>query len=471
VGPVEVLPSAAAPRRPDGPRMTSDAVQLSYALAPDVRIEPGNGGAFLRTPISDTWLEGAFELDVLELLSGVGRSEAELHGRLRLNASDDDVETRCAALLFQLDRLGLLARTLSSGGRRLVSCVPLRPPPGATPDRPPEGALQLSPRALARFEGSLISLEAPGSWARMTIHDRDLLPLLHDLAVGRPASEVAAAAAGHSEQAILAVLALMSWCGLLGGPKDDGWYGHDLLFHARTRRGYARVLLGKISPGEETAARPDPGAPVEGKRHIALEAPDLARILAEDAPYALVAERRQSIRRQGFTPITSGQLSEFLFRTLHERGGRRPYPSGGACYPLKAYLAIHQCRGVAPGLYAYSSSRHDLCIVGESGPGLDELLADAAGAADIERLPQIVLVLAARFARTQRVYGALSYSLILKEVGAVFQAAMMAAAAIGLGTCPLGCGNSLQFSNLVGVDPLTETSVGEMIVGSLEESV
>ena len=86
-----------------------------------------------------------------------------------------------------------------------------------------------------------------------------------------------------------------------------------------------------------------------------------------------------------------------------------------------------------------------------------------------ERPPQILLVLAARYARTQRVYGDLSYSLILKEVGAVFQAAMMAGAAMGLGTCPLGCGDALLFSGLVGVNPLTETSVGEMIVGSLEE--
>jgi oxazoline/thiazoline dehydrogenase len=104
------------------------------------------------------------------------------------------------------------------------------------------------------------------------------------------------------------------------------------------------------------------------------------------------------------------------------------------------------------------------------GPRVDGLLADAAAAANVEQLPQILLVLAARFARTQGVYGDLSYSLILKEVGAVFQAAMMAAAAMGLATCPLGCGDSLQFSELVGVDPLTETSVGEMIVGSLEET-
>jgi hypothetical protein len=42
---------------------------------------------------------------------------------------------------------------------------------------------------------------------------------------------------------------------------------------------------------------------------------------------------------------------------------------------------------------------------------------------------------------------------------------------MGLSTCPLGCGNALLFSELVGVNPLTESSVGELMVGSLEKSV
>jgi len=174
------------------------------------------------------------------------------------------------------------------------------------------------------------------------------------------------------------------------------------------------------------------------------------------------------VRQQGSVALTSDQLSEFLFRTLHERGGLRPYPSGGACYPLSAYLAVHRCRGVAPGLYAYDAAAHELIAVREPGPRLDRLLADAAGAANVDQPPQILLVLAARYWRTRRLYPDLSYSLILKEVGAVFQAAMMAAAAMGLGTCPLGCGDSVLFSELAGVNPLTETSVGELMLGSLE---
>jgi oxazoline/thiazoline dehydrogenase len=448
--------------------MTSDAV-WTYMLAPDVEVHATAKGALLRTATNETWIEAAAELEVLKLLAGGGSSEAQIQSHLRLSESDASAEARCAALLFRLDRLGLLARGLSSSGRRLASCVPLRPPPDGPSERPPEGPLRLSPRALARAEANVVSLEVPGSWARMTMHDRDLLPLLHDLAIGRPAVEMAVAMPALSEKAIVAMLALMSWCGLLDRGDHEVWSTHDLLFHARTRKGYARVLLGKTYPGRATAAEPARSA-TDGMRRLALDPPDLTRLLNEDPPYAWVSERRRSTRRHGSVPLTSGQLSEFLFRTLHEREGRRPYPSGGACYPLKAYLAVHRCLGVAPGLYAYDPVLHELITIGKPGPGLDRLLADAAGAADVEPLPQILLVLAARYGRTQRVYGDLSYSLILKEVGAVFQAAMMTAAVMGLSACPLGCGNALLFSELVGVNPLTESSVGELMVGSLEEN-
>jgi hypothetical protein len=68
------------------------------------------------------------------------------------------------------------------------------------------------------------------------------------------------------------------------------------------------------------------------------------------------------------------------------------------------------------------------------------------------------------------VYGDLSYSLILKEVGAVFQMAMMAAAAMGLGACPLGCGNSLLFARLARTSPAGEVSVGELMLGRPAET-
>jgi SagB-type dehydrogenase family enzyme len=243
-----------------------------------------------------------------------------------------------------------------------------------------------------------------------------------------------------------------------------------LLFHTRTRAGYARALRGKVDRGVDPRVDLDEGISADGARRVPLKPPDLGRLLSEDPPHAVVSERRRSVRLQGSTPPTAAQLSEFLFRTLHERNGRRPYPSGGACYPLKAYVAVHRCLGVAPGLYAYDPVRHDLSTVSQPGPALDRLLAEAAGAAAVELPPQILVVLAAQFVRAQRIYPDIGYSLILKEVGAVFQAAMLAAAAMGLGACPLGCGNALLFSELVGIDPLIEGSVGELMLGSLADT-
>ena len=65
--------------------MTSDAVLWTYALAPDVEVDPGQSGAFLRTATSQTWVEAADELEVLELLAGAGSSEAQIHAQLRLS--------------------------------------------------------------------------------------------------------------------------------------------------------------------------------------------------------------------------------------------------------------------------------------------------------------------------------------------------------------------------------------------------
>jgi oxazoline/thiazoline dehydrogenase len=449
--------------------MTSGAGQWTYALAPDVEVKPNHGGALLCTAANQMWINSA-EFEVIKRLTEGENSQAKPYRDLRSKESDPKVTTRCAALLFRLDRAGLLVRSLVSYGRRLATCVPLRAPPGPPPQSPPEMLVRLSPYALVRVESNAVSLEVPGSWARINMHDRHLLPLLHDLSVRRETSELTNATAGYSEKAILALLALMSWCDLLDCGEHEAWPAHDLLFHTRTRAGYARVLRGKIDGERRKGAQPAPSATFQSMRRVPLDQPDLVRLLAEDPPYALVSERRRSVRRQGSMPPTLAQLSEFLFRTLHQRAGRRPYPSGGACYPLKAYVAVHRCLGIARGLYAYEPASHELIAVGEPGTGFERLLADAASAAGVELPPQILVVLAAEYVCTRRIYPDISYSLILKEVGAVFQVAMMAAAAMGLSTCPLGCGDALLFSQLVGVNPLMESSVGELMLGSRGDS-
>jgi SagB-type dehydrogenase family enzyme len=454
--------------------MSSNTVLWTYTLAPDVDVQRADQRVLLRTAAGQARIEAPADIKAIELLAGSHSSEAQIRAGLRTSESDSNAGERCAVLLSGLERRGLLTRSLSISGRQLVSCVPLRPPPHDFPQRAPEGPLRLSPSAIMRAERNLMVIEVPGAWAKMIIHERALLSLLHDLAAGTPVGELTTE---FSAETIQAILALMDWCGLLdlsgsqtllSGSQD--WPTHDLLFHVRTRAGYARGLRGKIAVKGDDRDPLGPNDTASAAHRIPLPQPDLHRLLADDPPHALVAERRRSVRQQGSAPLTAAELSEFLFRTLHERDGRRPYPSGGARYPLKAYVAVHRCLGLASGLFAYDPIRHELITAGEPGTALDRLLADAAGAAAIESAPQILVVLTAQYARMQRMYPDIGYSLILKEVGALFQAAMMAAAAMGLAVCPLGCGNAVLFSELVGIDPLTESSVGEIMLGSLQNT-
>src|SRR3954468_23297550 len=103
-------------------------------------------------------------------------------------------------------------RTLRSAGRRLASCVPGRPPANDLPQHLPQDPLRLSPHAVARAEAGHMVLDVPDGWAKMLIHDRDLLALLPDLATGTPAADITTTLPAEATQA---VLALMDSCGLL----------------------------------------------------------------------------------------------------------------------------------------------------------------------------------------------------------------------------------------------------------------
>ena len=56
--------------------------------------------------------------------------------------------------------------------------------------------------------------------------------------------------------------------------------------------------------------------------------------------------------------------------------------------------------------------------------------------------------------------------LTLKHVGVVIQTMYLAATAMGLGPCAVGCGDADLFGRAAGTDYFAETSVGEFLLGS-----
>jgi SagB-type dehydrogenase family enzyme len=191
-----------------------------------------------------------------------------------------------------------------------------------------------------------------------------------------------------------------------------------------------------------------------------------------------VLEARRSRRHHSDEPLTRGQLGEFLFRTAALRSVReddgsthrkRVYPSGGSVYALELYLAVRQCSGIEPGLYRYDPARHDLRRVATLTTPVQALLAGAARAARAS-LPQVLIVIAGRFALGAGKYSSISYSLALKEVGALMQTMYLVATAMGLGACAIGGGDADLFAKAAGMDYYVEGSIGEFILGRPAQS-
>lgn len=264
------------------------------------------------------------------------------------------------------------------------------------------------------------------------------------------------------------------------------WEFHDLLFHSRSRAGrnlkplsLTYRFLGQIEPLPVVKRS-------SSKESIDLYKPDIHQLTQNDIPFTQVVEQRRSIRNHGEQPITNEQLGEFLYRTArvrdifkteHEELSNRPYPNMGACYELEIYLAINACDNVPPGLHYYNPLSHQLNKVSEKTKDVEQLLhyswLHAHGYYAHEKtiqqsptVPQILVIIAARFQRVSWAYESLAYAQILKNVGALFQTMYLVATAMDLAACGQAGGNSDLFAKVIESDYYAETSVGEFILGS-----
>jgi SagB-type dehydrogenase family enzyme len=297
------------------------------------------------------------------------------------------------------------------------------------------------------------------------------------------------AAPGLSQPAVRAVLQLLAAAGLLvtGGPDEEKesegpagqWSAPELWLHARTRgvrlsAGYGGTyhLRDKFPPAP--AVRPvSPSA----LRIVTLPRPDLATIARADPPLTEVIERRRSIREHDdAAPITASQLGELLYRTARIRrafpGGDgqdltdHPYPAGGSLGELEVYPLISRCTGLEPGLWRYAADRHGLELIAEPGPPVRALVDLARTTSLLRTDPQVVLIVASRFARLNWKYETIAYALTLKHVGVFYQTVYLVGTAMGLAVCGLGGGDADDFARASGCDYFAEGSVGEMIIGS-----
>jgi oxazoline/thiazoline dehydrogenase len=434
--------------------------------------------------------------DALRRLAAPGESAARLAEHVRTVAGP----TALARWYYHLQGLArrcLLRLAVHAGGERLATLEPtspsfVLPPAGVLPGR----SYVLSRFAWVQRRGDVLALESPLSPARIVLHDPRTTALVHALTRPGTPAEVGGVVAGLPAEAVMPLLGLLAHAGAVCAVGDDGataedadpalrcWQFHDLQFHARSRQGRhdgpvgaTYPLAGRLDP--LPALRPETAADA-----IALYRPDLERLQCQDPPFALVQERRRSVRKYAAEPITDRQLGEFLYRVARVRDCQhkeiatpagpvrmdfalRPYPSGGALYELEVYAVVAACRGLSPGLYHYDGLGHRLVRRTGRTAEFERLLSDAALAVGLQATePQVLLVLAARLPRVAWKYTGLAYSLVLKHVGVVFQTMYLAATAMGLAPCAVGLGDSDLFAQAADADYYAETSVGEFLLGS-----
>jgi SagB-type dehydrogenase family enzyme len=420
----------------------------------------------------------------LRLLATGGATEEDMAAAAEASEGPDS-QPRLFYYLERFKGLGFLTFSAARAGARLAT---LAPAPGEgprsealTPGVPDLGARYVLSRfACIRRDGERVVVESPLSRARVLLHDPRALAFCGALAAPRSVAEIEGA-----EPEARALLGLLLACRAVLTEREAEetpalamWSFHDLLFHARSRRGRNVEPLGATFRfARQIEPLPAVKPPVSGAR-IELYRPDIEALKAEDAPLARVLEERRSIRAYGERPMHVRQLGELLHRTARVRGlgassgspsyptSSRPYPGAGACYELELYLAVRACEGLAEGLYHYEPEDHALTLLSGRAPAVDALLAGARGALAAPEPPQVLLVLAARFGRLMWKYESMAYAAILKDVGVLFQTVYLVATAMKLAPCALGAGDSDLFAAAAGLDYLTETSVGEMALGS-----
>lgn len=262
-------------------------------------------------------------------------------------------------------------------------------------------------------------------------------------------------------------------------PRLVQWDFHDLLMHSRSRSGRFDEPLGALRPyrGSIPALPAVSPVRVDARATIDLPRPDPSRLAGSDLPLAAVLESRRSIRDYAPEPLSTEELGEFLHRTFRvralfdpddgelEQRVSRPYPSGGGLYEHELYLTVRRCVGLDAGIYRYDPLHHHLELINDQPGDAREMLNVAAAATGLTAEPDVLITLTARFQRMSWRYKSIAYANMLRNTGAIYQTMYLIATAMDLAPCALGNGDADLSARVLGLDYLSESSVGDFLLG------
>ena len=332
----------------------------------------------------------------------------------------------------------------------------------------------VSPLTSIGWREGRLEITTAGSEVKLATEQVDLMRVLHAFAEPRTVEEVIDELTNWRSREVAACVSELVDAGALElvsarQPRDGReWDAPSLAFHRSSRAATFRPLSGVVAPA--VASR-------RGDEAIAL-----SRTACEQQRSVVdLLEARRSSRTWPAATIPFDVFSRLLWlsarnRSIGDAGSpdervSRPYPSGGAAYSLELYpvIAPDAVESITPGVYRYVPEDHGLESLSRAPADRDPFLVAAARSAGCAS-PPVVIVIASRYARQAATYGTLAYSLVLKEVGCLFQTIYLVAADLGLGACALGGGAPEELlARLSNVGAYVEPVVGEIMLGPADQ--
>jgi SagB-type dehydrogenase family enzyme len=192
-----------------------------------------------------------------------------------------------------------------------------------------------------------------------------------------------------------------------------------------------------------------------------------------------VLEERRTIRKYDHGFLDLSNLSDFLYKCARIKKvlsgqvlwgltlTRRPYPSGGARYPLEIYPVNNSISEIEKGIYHYNPLRHKLTLINKNEiyrKKLIESILRQLGTL-INREPDVVFIITAVFARTMWKYKNIGLSLIMSELGCLYQTMYLVATEMNLAPCPLGGTHEELVKDWLNLNWFEESQVGTFLLG------
>jgi SagB-type dehydrogenase family enzyme len=206
------------------------------------------------------------------------------------------------------------------------------------------------------------------------------------------------------------------------------------------------------------------------KKYPRFKTTALSRPVQLEASLGGTIRTRHSVREYTH-PVTESELSTILSYSIGETDstaldgrGRRAAASGGARYPIEAYVLIMKQIGTfKPGVYHYDIETHGLTILRPhtfAECKLDELFRYAE-----TTTASCVVIFTTLFHRSSDKYGERAYRHILLEAGGIGAHAHLVASTLGVGCVPMSGYNDDKIEHLLDIDGLHEAPVHMVVLG------